>query len=214
MKSSETRLAVCIPTRDTMHSGCTYSLYNLAKILNEHNIDNKLFLSPGTLIANQRHELVLAAKEWGATHVMFIDSDIEFQPYHVLDLLDFDEDIVGAAYSKRVPPFITTAWHKIYDWNSHIDVTAQTDSHIQVECMALGFCLINIDVFEKLELPWFILGYDKTVNQYTGEDIEFFRQCNDANIPIWLDIATTCELGHLGTQAFKVAGGIEVDPAI
>jgi hypothetical protein len=189
-------------------------LYNLSKILTEHDIDNKLFLSPGTLIANQRHELVLAAKEWGATHVMFIDSDIEFQPYHVLDLIDFNELIVGAAYSKRVAPFITTAWHKIYDWNSHVDISNQIDSHIQVECMALGFCLINMSVFEQLELPWFILGYDKTVNQYTGEDIEFFRQCNEVGIPIWLDVATTCELGHLGTQSFKVAGGIEVDPSI
>lgn len=214
MKSGEIRLAICIPTRDTMHSGCTYSLYNLAKVLNEYNIDNKLFLSPGTLIANQRHELVLAAKEWGATHVMFIDSDIEFSPDNVISLIEFNELIVGAAYSKRVPPFITTAWHKIYDWNTHIDIANQTDSHIQVECMALGFCLINVNVFEKLELPWFILGYDKTVNQYTGEDIEFFRQCNDANIPIWLDVATTCKLGHLGTQSFKVSGGIEVDPAI
>ena len=113
MNYDEVRLAICVPTRDTIHSICTYSLYNLSQVLTRHDIDNKLFLSPGTLIANQRHELVLAAKEWGATHVMFIDSDIEFQPYHVLDLLDFDELIVGAAYSKRVEPFITTAWHKI-----------------------------------------------------------------------------------------------------
>jgi hypothetical protein len=213
MKSSEIRLAICIPTRDTMHSGCTYSLYNLAKILTEYNIDNKLFLSPGTLIANQRHELVLAAKEWNATHVMFIDSDIEFSPADVINLIEFNEPIVGAAYSKRVEPFITTAWHKIYDWNTHVDIAAQTESHILVECMALGFCLINMTVFDQLELPWFILGYDKTVNQYTGEDIEFFRQCNDVEIPIWLDVATTCKLRHLGTKAFKVAGGIEVDPA-
>jgi hypothetical protein len=214
MNYNEVRLAVCIPTRDTIHSICAFSLYNLSQTLTEHDIDNKLFLSPGTLIANQRHELVLAAKDWGATHVLFIDSDIEFSPNHVFNLLEFDEDIVGAAYSKRVEPFITTAWHKIYDWNTHVDIAVQTESHILVECMALGFCLINITVFEKLELPWFILGYNKEVHQYTGEDIEFFRQCNDAGIPIWLDVATTCELGHLGTKSFKVAGGILVDPAI
>lgn len=213
MNYADIRLAICMPTRDTVHSICAYSLYNLSQILTEDNIDSKLFLSPGTLIANQRHELVLAAKEWEATHVMFIDSDIEFSPHHVINLLDFDESIVGAAYSKRVEPLITTAWHKIDDWNSHVNVMEQTDSHIQVECLALGFCLIEISVFEKLNLPWFILGYNKTVNQYTGEDIEFFRQCNDAGIPIWLDIATTCELGHLGTKSFKVAAGIEIIPA-
>ena len=96
MKSSEIRLAICIPTRDTMHSGCTYSLYNLAKILTEYNIDNKLFLSPGTLIANQRHELVLAAKEWNATHVMFIDSDIEFSPADVINLIEFNASLANS----------------------------------------------------------------------------------------------------------------------
>jgi hypothetical protein len=211
MNLQEVRLAICVPTRDQMHSACAYSLYNLAKVLTDLSIEHKLFLSPGTLIANQRHELVLAARDWSATHVMFIDSDIEFEPYHVLDLIEFEEDIVGAAYSKRVEPIITTAWHKIDDWDSHVRVEEQTDSHIKVEAMALGFCLIKMSVFDKLNVPWFQLGFYN--NQYTGEDIEFFRQCNNNNIPIWLDIPTTCEISHLGTKRFKVADGIEVDLA-
>ena len=211
MSPHSIRLALCIPCRDMMHSACSYSLYNLAKVLTSIGIEHKLFLSPGTLIANQRHELVLAAQEWEATHVLFIDSDIVFSPNNVINLLDFDEEIVGAAYSKRVEPIITTAWHKIDDWNSHVIVEEQTDSHIKVEAMALGFCLIKTSVFDKLELPWFQLGFYK--NQYTGEDIEFFRKCNNADIPIWLDIQTTCELGHLGTKEFKVVDGIEIDLA-
>lgn len=205
------RIAVCVPTRDIMHSSCAYSLYNLATSLTEHGIEHKLFVSPGTLIANQRHELVLAAQEWAATHVMFVDSDIEFSPYHVIDLIEFNEDIVGAAYSKRVEPIIPTAWHKIDDWNSYIKVEEQTESHIKVEAMALGFCLIKTSVFERLSLPWFQLGFYN--NQYTGEDIEFFRKCNDNSIPIWLDIQTTCELSHLGTKRFKVVDDIEINLA-
>lgn len=204
----DVRLAVCIPTRDIIHSACAYSLYNLATILTELKIDHKLFLSPGTLIANQRHELVLAAKEWNATHIMFIDSDIEFSPYNVINLLEFDEKIVAAAYSKRVEPIITTAWHYINDWNSHVQVEEQTESHIKVEAVALGFCLIDITVFDELDLPWFQLGfYD---GQYTGEDIEFCRKCLDKDITIWLDIQTTCELGHIGIKKFKVVDDIEV----
>ena len=153
MNTDSIRLAVCIPCRDMMHSACSYSLYNLAKVLTSIGIEHKLFLSPGTLIANQRHELVLSAREWNATHVLFIDSDIVFSPNHVLNLLDFDEEIVGAAYSKRVEPIVPTAWHKIDDWDSYIKVEEQTDSHIKVEAMALGFCLIKVQVFDKLDLP-------------------------------------------------------------
>lgn len=208
MNFDNVRIAICMPARDMLHSACCYSLYNLANTLTEKGITNKLFLSPGTLIANQRHELVLAAKEWSATHVMFIDSDIEFQPEHVLSLLEFDELIVGAAYSKRVEPIITTAWHSIDNWDSHVKAEEQTSSHITVEAMALGFCLIKTEVFDKLELPWFQLGFYK--NQYTGEDIEFFRQCNKKKIPIWLDVQTTCELGHVGVKTYKVVDDIEV----
>jgi len=202
------RLAVCIPTREQMHSRCAFSLYNLSKHLSESGIEHRLFLSPGTLIANQRHELVKCAKEWSATHVMFIDSDIVFEPTHVTDLIAHDELIVGAAYSKRVEPIVATAWHDIGDWSSHVRLLEQTHSHITVDAMALGFCLINISVFDKLDLPWFILGFSQ--GEYTGEDIEFFRKCKQAEIPVWLDVKTSLEVGHLGIKEFRNADGIEV----
>lgn len=208
MISSDIRLAICIPTRDLMHSRCCYSLYNLSQRLSKIDLNHKLFLSPGTLIANQRHELVLSAQEWQATHVMFIDSDIEFDPDDVINLIEFNEDIVGAAYSKRVHPYITTAWRDITDWDSYIDPTEEKSSHIKVQAMALGFCLIKINVFDRLKKPWFQLGFHN--DEYTGEDIEFFRACNEVGLDIWLDVATTCNLKHLGTFAFRVVDDVDV----
>lgn len=205
------RIAICMPTREQMHSRCAFSLYNLGKALSKAGIEHSLFLSPGTLIANQRHELVNAAREWGATHVLFIDSDIVFRPNHVIDLLNFDEPIVGGAYSKRVDPVVATAWHSIDNWDTHVRLQEQTDSHIKVDAMALGFCLIRTDVFDKLELPWFILGFKN--GQYTGEDIEFFRNCKNNDIPVWLDVKTSLEIGHLGVKEFKNADDIVVNLA-
>lgn len=208
---STIKIAICMPTREQMHSRCAFSLYNLGKALSQAGIEHGLFLSPGTLIANQRHELVKAAQEWGATHVMFIDSDIVFRPSHVIELINFDEPIVGAAYSKRLEPVIPTAWHSIDDWNTYVKLHEQTDSHIKVEAMALGFCLIRIDVFDALDLPWFILGFQN--GQYTGEDIEFFRKCKQYNIPVWLDVKISFEIGHLGLKEFKNANDIVVSLA-
>ena len=205
------KIAICMPTREQMHSRCAFSLYNLSKALSNAGIEHSLFLSPGTLIANQRHELVKAAQAWEATHVLFIDSDIVFRPNHVIDLLNFNESIVGAAYSKRIEPVISTAWHKIDDWSTHVKLQEQTDSHIQVEAMALGFCLIELSVFDKLDLPWFILGFKD--GQYTGEDIEFFRNCKNNNIPVWLDVKSSLEIGHLGVKEFKNADDIVVSLA-
>jgi hypothetical protein len=145
----------------------------------------------------------MAAKEWGATHVMFIDSDITFEPQHVTKLLDHNEDIVGAAYSKRVSPFITTAWYNIDHWDTWVRVRDIDADLVQVDAIALGFCLIKTAVFDQLQLPWFQLGFYN--GQYTGEDIEFFRTVKNSEIPVWLDVNVTKELGHLGTYEFKVS---------
>jgi hypothetical protein len=77
--------------------------------------------------------------------------------------------------------------------------------------MALGFCLIRIDVFDSLDLPWFILGFAN--GQYTGEDIEFFRKCKQYNVPVWLDVKVSFEIGHLGVKEFKNADDIVVSLA-
>lgn len=196
------RLAICIPARDQMHTATAFDLWNLSQYLSALGMDSKLFVSPGTLIANQRHELVLAAQNWGASHVMFIDSDMTFHPECVTRLLQHDRQIVGAAYSKRVEPLITTAWYSIDDWSTWVRIYEDTEELLQVEAMALGFCLIKTEVFDEIELPWFQLGFYS--GQYTGEDIEFFRKTKQSGIPVFMDTAVSRKLGHLGTHAFKV----------
>ena len=202
-ESFDVKLAVCIPARDQMHAATSFCLYNLAQDLTASDVKHNLFISPGTLIVNQRHELVKSAMEWGATHILFIDSDITFNSDHVFQLVNHDLPIVGAAYSKRVTPIIPTAWYSLDDWDSWIRVDEHTDQLIEVAAMGLGFCLIKTEVFKKINMPWFELGF--RLGQYTGEDIEFFRKAGDAGVPIFLDLDITKELGHLGTFEFKVS---------
>lgn len=197
---SDIRLAVCIPARDQMHTATSFCLYNLGQILNQLGIENKLFLSTGTLIVNQRHELVKAAIEWSATHVMFIDSDMEFSPDCVTTLLDRKLKVVAGAYSKRVEPFVATAWSEIGNWDSHIkDFNGDV---IECEAIATGFMLIETSVFDVIPKPWFKLGWYN--EQYVGEDIEFCRQLLEHKIPICLDLTVSKKLGHIGSKTYKI----------
>jgi len=198
------RIAICMPAREQLHTATCYCLWELNSLLNRHNVSSRLFISPGTLIANQRHELVLAAQEWNATHVMFIDSDIEFNPIGILQLLEHDLDVVAACYCKRVEPFINTAWHLLDDWQSWVRISNDDQGLLKVDAVALGFCLININVFYTVDDPWFQLGYFS--GQYTGEDIEFCRKLKENNIPVYLDLDVSKSLRHLGTYGFKVVG--------
>lgn len=198
------KLAVCIPARDQMHTATAFCLWNLSGALKTKGIESRLFVSPGTLIANQRHELVLAARDWGATHVMFIDSDIVFEPEDVIKLLDHEKEIMAACYSKRAEPIINTAWRTIDDWNSWVRISEDDHGIQPVEAIALGFCLIKMSVFDIIDLPWFQLGYYS--GQYTGEDIEFSRKAKENNINIFIDVDVSRRLKHLGTFGFTVIG--------
>jgi hypothetical protein len=197
------KVAVCIPARDQMHTATSFHLYNLGVYLTKHGIENNLFISSGTLIVNQRQVLVKEAQLWGATHVLFVDSDMEFDPLHVQSLINKDLDIVAAAYSKRVEPLHSTAWLDSSDWTSTIDPFNYPDTTeiIEAQAVGMGLCLIKIEVFDKIEQPWFRLGWRQ--EQYIGEDIEFCKLAIDAGYKVYVDLIISREIGHLGTKSFK-----------
>ena len=68
------------------------------------------FLFNESLITRARNYLVDEFMRSGATHLMFIDSDIDFNPKDVLALLALDKPIIGGPYPKK-----TIAWEKVYD---------------------------------------------------------------------------------------------------
>jgi hypothetical protein len=68
------------------------------------------FLFNESLITRARNYLVDEFLRSTCTHLMFIDSDIDFQPMDVLALLAFDKPVNGGPYPKK-----TIAWEKIFD---------------------------------------------------------------------------------------------------
>src|SRR4051812_2306284 len=67
------------------------------------------FLFNESLITRARNYLVDEFLRSKCTHLMFIDSDIDFNSMDVLALLACDKPIIGGAYPKK-----TIAWEKIY----------------------------------------------------------------------------------------------------
>jgi len=68
------------------------------------------FLFNESLITRARNYLVDEFLRSGATHLMFIDSDITFDAMDVLALLALDKPINGGPYPKK-----TISWEKVYD---------------------------------------------------------------------------------------------------
>ena len=90
-----------------MYGGKNDGLYmksalDLQAFLLHHGIENRFsFLFNESLIPRARNYLVDEFLRSGYTHLLFIDSDIEFDPNDILALLILDKDIIGAPYPKK-----------------------------------------------------------------------------------------------------------------
>lgn len=97
-----------------MAANCAKALMNLSTLCTQHGIGlNAYFLSNESLITRARSYIAEIFLQSGATHLMFIDSDIGFDAKDVLTLLALQSeespyDVIGACYPKK-----TISWEKI-----------------------------------------------------------------------------------------------------
>lgn len=99
----KTKLFVATP----MYGGQNNGLYmkaclDLQGLCIQYGIEIRFsFLFNESLITRARNYLVDEFIRSGATHLLFIDSDILFDPQDILALLALDKDVIGAPYPKK-----------------------------------------------------------------------------------------------------------------
>ena len=77
-----------------------------------------------------------------ATHFMFIDADIRFQPESILSMIAYDKDVIGGLYPKKSLPVN-------YVINLKNETKIQGDI-FTVDTMGTGFLMFKRDVYSKL----------------------------------------------------------------
>lgn len=80
----------------------TNSLMNTIKESVEHDVEIiPIWVSFDALLQRARNDTVHLAIETDVDYLIFIDSDIEWQPSDFFKLLNYPEDIVGGTYRKK-----------------------------------------------------------------------------------------------------------------
>lgn len=148
--------------------------------------------------AHSRNLIVEQAIIYNCTHVLFIDDDMAFKPDALNKLLEHDVDIVSGLYLRREYPhqplFFDLADDEgkcLYGYLDGIESRMR-----EIVAAGLGFCLIKIGVFEKLEKPWIRLG--ELASDQWCDDIGFFNRVRKAGFKSYCD--TECRVGHIGTM--------------
>lgn len=111
-KLQEKKLFVATPMYGGQCFGSyTKSILDLSRICAQYGIEVQFsFLFNESLITRARNYLVDEFLRTQHTHMMFIDSDIDFNPMDVIALLALDKPIIGGPYPKKC-----IAWENVYD---------------------------------------------------------------------------------------------------
>lgn len=179
-------IVIATPTRREVEVGFTYDLINLVK----ETSDVVFSYSQGTLLSNLRTLLAKTSLERGASHILFIDSDMRFPSDALKTLLLHDVDIIGANCMQRTQNSTTARKNGNF-------ITSKGKTGIEeVDTIGFGFTLIKTEVFKKLKAPWFATPWDGT--KHVGEDIYFCTMAKEAGYKIIVDHDLSKEIKHIG----------------
>lgn len=170
----------------------------------------------GSLIVRERNDLVKAFLESNCTHMLFVDSDISWNPIDVQRLINFDENFVAALYPARGQEKCFL-FRGVYGENKRMEVSEK--KLLEMEYIPAGFMLLKRCVLEKMIQHFPELYYepkdaslkhtaghclfDTEVwdGEFWGEDYVFCRRARQAGFRIWID--PQIALNHAGvTGAF------------
>ena len=214
-----TRVHICMPCYGGMLTESTFMSYikwsNAARQL---GIDWTMeTMTNESLISRARNTLTakfLHNKD--STHLMFIDADIGWEPWHLMVLLDRQVDVIGGLYPMKSLP---VKWCV----NGFDGAEEGANGLQEVTKTGTGFLLIKRDVFEKLDahpavkpfindigLPVELNPHMKTYfdtavreNRYYSEDWTFCENWRDIGGKVWVDKRVL--LKHTGTYVFDYA---------
>jgi len=201
------------------------SLVQFGQQAKDHGIDIQIGSICGcSVVSRARNLLAKDFLESPCTDLLFIDSDINFNPEDVFRLLAWSIDpkkgiVAGVPSVRRADKtYIATL-----DETENGEVVMNGMGLVRAKRVATAFMMIQREVFEKLrdahpewlyndqragkELHSFF-DFKSTREGYIGEDFLFCDRVREAGFEVWID--PTIKLGHMGVIEYQGVFGKDV----
>lgn len=193
------------------------SLAKFAQVAPQHGIDIQIGSICGcSVVSRARNMLAQQFLDSNCDYLLFIDSDINFEPEDILRLMAWGSDpkkgIVAA-----VPR--TRSTDKVYiadlDYDENRELTMNGAGLVRAQRVATAFMLVRREVFEVLDREnpdWryydpraghtvpCLFDFLMTEEGYIGEDFLFCDRARAHGFDVWVDPSIT--LGHMGVQEY------------
>lgn len=190
----------------------TNSLMNTIKDMKDYDCDiTPIWVSFDALIQRARNDTLELMISGNYDDLIWIDSDIEWQPEWFYKLLSYKEDIVGGTYRKKGD-------REEYVFRSSPENTALSKNDkglIEVSGLGTGFVKMSkkacqylwdvspsyIDTQKNNILKKMAFDVKLVDNQIMSEDIWAFETLRKGGFRCWIDPSMTCN--HTGPYKFK-----------
>jgi glycosyltransferase involved in cell wall biosynthesis len=193
------------------------SLAKFAQAAPQHGIDIHIGSICGcSVVSRARNLLAQDMLDSNCDYLMFIDSDINFEPEDIFRLMAWGSDpkkgIVAAVPRTRSE---TKTYIANLDYDENNELTMNGMGLVRAERVATAFMLVRREVFVELdaahpEWRYYDKRTDRTVpcmfdfmlteEGYIGEDYLFCDRAREIGFEVWVDPSIT--LGHMGVQEY------------
>lgn len=190
------RTLIAIPSMDQVPAQFAASLAMLERVTDDTVVGFQI----GSLIYEARNQLARQAIKIGADYVLWLDSDMIFQP-SVLKRLYEDYkagkgDIVSGLYFRRVLPFTPVVFNTLEIVDNKPQWTAPENIPEDVfEAGGVGFGCVFMDTGVLADVMSKFEGNAFTPLNGVGEDLSFCWRARQCGYKIVVDPAV--ELGHI-----------------
>lgn len=201
------------------------SLARFAQVAPQHGISIQIGSICGcSVVSRARNLLAQDMLDSECTDLMFIDSDINFEPQDILRLLAWTSDpkkgiVAGVPRTRSVAKtYIATL-----DYDENEELTMNGMGLVRAQRVATAFMMVRRDVFETLDAAhpeWryydertqrsipCMFDFVKTDEGYIGEDYLFCDRAREHGFEVWID--PSIKLGHMGVQEYEGHFGPDV----
>lgn len=189
------KILIAVPCMDTVATGFAESLANLRK-----GDDCEVRLNPSSLVYDSRNALAAYAINGNFDAVLWIDSDMIFQP-DLLETLSADlesgKDIVaGLCFCRRFP--YAPVVYKRLELEGETPINESYTDYPENEVFRAAGCgfgvvMLKTDVLRKINEQYHTV-FDPL--PHFGEDFSFCIRARECGYEIWCD--STVKIGHVG----------------
>lgn len=204
------KIVIGVPSMGEWHEKFAISLTNMLTYCQFNNIGKfktheiQVCSVRGSILSNERVDVLKRAREVAATHVLWIDSDQKFPRNTIHRLISHNKDVVGANIAtKQIPAGPTARKFEAGNPKGGLVYTDENSHGLEkVWRLGCGVMLVRGSVYRKTGLNVFGLKWVEEAEKYQGEDWSMCEAFEQHGFEVYVDHDLSNEIGHIGEYVY------------